>query len=163
MEEQQILVLSFPEILVQPPDPEAVREHRTRKRLEAAHAQIVYTTYQSKGTQDALSLGGIMGYKKSTIYSAIQHRGKLTLKYLHPEHKQKWSSTQIERAKDTIEKDPTLTLSEIIGIHREEGFPKIDPSTLHRYFDRELITYKAGGSHEISYNSTSECTLRSFL
>jgi hypothetical protein len=127
--------------------------------LKGDDAMKIYSESARSGMDNALNLGIALGYKKSTVYKCVQKKGCITTTWRHPPHKKKWETGQIEQAIQMVEANPTLTLSEIIQMLEQEGFSPIKPSTLYKYFDLALISYKALTIHSDLRNSPE--TIRS--
>jgi len=71
-----------------------------------------------------------------------------------------WNEENISQVIARIEESPTMSLQQIVQWSNEQGFPRVSVSTLHRYLDLKLITYKVGKTVPFARNSEATKSLR---
>ena len=71
-----------------------------------------------------------------------------------------WSDWMVQRLIQKIEEEPSIKLSDMVKWGVAQGFPEVSQSTLHKYLDLRMITYKIARVIPFARNSEACKTAR---
>ena len=71
-----------------------------------------------------------------------------------------WDDGMIGQLIEKIEQDPTITIPQMVEWGIRRGFPSVSVSTIHRYLDMQMITYKVARVIPFARNSEDVKTAR---
>jgi hypothetical protein len=141
-------------------DPNYAEPPIPRKRIRSKNIQSIFNGYADLGHAGADIVGTALGYKRTSIFKAVQLSGALPETQGPSKRKKKWDPSQIAALIAHIEEDTTQTLQQLLLWGETQGFPKITLSTLDNYLTDAVITLKRTTDQNQQRNSPENIAAR---